>query len=59
MMRLAWDLAGELDRFLVFKGERVWCQDNKKLGIWGYPSEFVLNVHHHYCLVFKKPGERT
>jgi DNA modification methylase len=54
MMRLAWSLAEELDKFLVFKGEKIWCQDNKKLGIWGYPNEFVLNVHHHYCLVFKK-----
>lgn len=56
MVPLAWDLAKELDRFLVFKGERVWCQDNKPLGIWGYPSEFVSNVHHHYCLIFKKSG---
>lgn len=54
MVPLAWDLARELDRFLVFKGERVWCQDNKRLGIWGYPSEFVSNVHHHYCLIFRK-----
>ncbi len=54
MVPLAWDLARELDRFLVFKGEKIWCQDNKKLGIWGYPSEFVSNVHHHYCLIFKK-----
>ncbi len=54
MVRLAWDLTDRLDRFLVFKGERIWCQDNKQLGIWGYPSEFVTNIHHHYCLVFKK-----
>lgn len=55
MVPLAWDLARALDEFLVFKGERIWCQDNKRLGIWGYPSEFVSNVHHHYCLVFRKP----
>lgn len=54
MVHLAWDLTIRLERFLTFKGERIWCQDNKKLGIWGYPSEFVTNVHHHYCLVFKK-----
>ncbi len=54
VVRLAWDLADRLDRFLIFKGEKIWCQDNKQLGIWGYPSEFVTNVHHHYCLVFKK-----
>lgn len=56
MVPLAWDLARALDEFLVFKGERLWCQDNKRLGIWGYPSEFVSNVHHHYCLVFRKPN---
>ncbi len=55
MVPLAWDLARALEEFLVFKGERIWCQENKRLGIWGYPSEFVLNVHHHYCLVFRKP----
>lgn len=55
MVPLAWDLARELDRFMIFKGERIWCQENKRLGIWGYPSELVLNVHHHYCLVFRKP----
>ena len=54
MVKLAWDLAARLEQWLTFKGERIWCQDNKKLGIWGYPSEFVTNVHHHYCLVFKK-----
>lgn len=56
MVPLAWDLARALEEFLVFKGERIWCQDNKRLGIWGYPSEFVTNVHHHYCLVFRKPS---
>ena len=55
MVPLAWDLARALEEFLVFKGERIWCQENKRLGIWGYPSEFVSNVHHHYCLVFRKP----
>lgn len=54
MIPLAWDLTARLGAFLMFKGERIWCQDDKKLGIWGYPSEFVTNVHHHYCLVFKK-----
>lgn len=57
MVHLAWDLTIRLEAFLTFKGERIWCQDNKKLGIWGYPSEFVSNVHHHYCLVFKHDRE--
>jgi DNA modification methylase len=52
---LAWDLARELDRPpFLFQGERIWCQDSKPLGIWGYPSTFVPNYHHHYCLVFRR-----
>jgi hypothetical protein len=54
MVPLAWDLARRIDDLWTFKGEKIWCQENKRLGIWGYPSEFVLNVHHHYCLIFKK-----
>ena len=50
---LAWDLARALSTIYAFKGERLWLQDNKRLGCWGWPSEFVTNVHHHYCLVFK------
>jgi hypothetical protein len=50
---LAWDLARALSASFAFKGERLWLQDNKRLGCWGWPSEFVTNVHHHYCLVFK------
>ncbi|MBM3462516.1 MAG: hypothetical protein FJX76_10485 [Armatimonadetes bacterium] len=53
---LAWDLARRLSGPFQFKGERIWVQDNKPLGIWGYPTEFVTNVHHHYCLVFKHGG---
>jgi 16S rRNA G966 N2-methylase RsmD len=59
---LAWDLARALDRPpLRFQGERIWCQDSKPLGIWGYPSTFVPNYHHHYCLVFRRAraGEPT
>ena len=48
-----WDLARALSATYAFKGERLWVQDNKRLGCWGWPSEFVTNVHHHYCLVFK------
>lgn len=50
---LAWDLTDRLRPHYTFKGERLWLQDNKRLGMWGYPSEFVTNVHHHYCLTFK------
>ena len=38
----------------VFQGERIWCQNTKPLGIWGYPRIFVPNYHHHYCLIFRK-----
>jgi DNA modification methylase len=54
---LAWDLTHKLAEHYTFKGERLWLQDNKPLGCWGWPSEFVTNVHHHYCLNFK--NDRT
>jgi DNA modification methylase len=50
---LAWDLTRRLAGFYTFKGERIWVQENKPLGCWGWPTEFVTNVHHHYCLNFK------
>ncbi len=52
---LAWDLAKRLGRSRwQFQGERIWCQNTKPLGIWGYPKIFVPNYHHHYCLIFRK-----
>ena len=51
---LAWDLARRISQTLSFQGERIWCQDSKRLGIWGFPSVFVPNYHHHYCLIFQK-----
>jgi len=50
---LAWDLTHELATDLLFQGERIWCQNSKPLGIWGYPKSFVPNYHHHYCLIFR------
>ena len=55
MKPLAWDLARRLAKKFILKQEMIWCQDNKPLSPWGYPYEYVSNVHHHYCLVFKKP----
>lgn len=52
MCTLAWDIVKELENKYHFVGEQLWLQDNKQLGIWGYPSVFVSNIHHHYCLVF-------
>ncbi len=54
-MTLAWDLVKEIEKCgFSFEGEQIWCQDDKQLGIWGYPSKFISNIHHHYCLVFRK-----
>lgn len=52
---LAFDLTRALSHRLQFQGERIWCQNTKPLGIWGYPRVFVPNYHHHYCLIFRKP----
>ena len=51
---LAWVLQKRVSKKFKFMGEKIWCQNTKKLGIWGYPSVFVPNYHHHYCLIFKK-----
>lgn len=51
---LAWDIVRELSQRLTFCGEKIWLQENKTLGIWGYPNKFIPNIHHHYCLIFQK-----
>jgi DNA modification methylase len=51
---LAWDLTRRISRKYLFQGERIWCQNTKPLGIWGYPKVFVPNYHHHYCMIFRK-----
>ena len=59
MIPLAWYLAIKLDKVgpWVFKGEKIWCQAHKSLHPYGQKFEFVSNVHHHYCLIFRKEGE--
>jgi hypothetical protein len=52
---LAWELALRLRDFLELMSERIWCQDDQKLNIYGYPSTWVSNTMHHYCLIFRKP----
>ena len=54
MIPLAWELAIRLSKKFKLKQEKLWLQDNKSLNIWGYPSTYVSNVHHHYCLIFQK-----
>ncbi len=51
---IAWDLARRLSKTYELRQEQIWCQDNKRLGCWGYPTTYVSNVHHHYCLIFQK-----
>ncbi len=55
----AWDLQRALSNSFDFQGERIWCQNSKALGIWGYPKIFVPNYHHHYCLIFRRPREQV
>jgi hypothetical protein len=50
---IAWDLARKFSEDFDLRQEMIWCQDNKKLGCWGYPTTYVSNVHHHYCLVLQ------
>jgi len=53
---LAWEFALKMrDHGFSLRQEMIWCQSDKKLGIWGYPNTYVSNVHHHYCLVFQVP----
>jgi DNA modification methylase len=50
---IAWDFARVMQSHFKVLQEQVWCQTDKRTGIWGYPSTYVSNVHHHYCLVFQ------
>ncbi|MCK5151516.1 MAG: site-specific DNA-methyltransferase [Candidatus Thorarchaeota archaeon] len=54
MKPIAWDLAKRLSKTYALRQEMIWCQDNKRLGCWGFPTTYVSNVHHHYCLVLQK-----
>ncbi len=56
MVPLAWDFASRMRARFALQQETIWCQNQKRLGCWGFPSTFVSNVHHHYCLTFKNPG---
>ena len=54
---LAWDFATEMKKHYLMTGCRIWCQDNKTLYPYGYRYSFVPNVHHHYCLIFRRIRE--
>ena len=52
----AWEFALRMKDFgWQICQEFIWCQRDKKLGIWGYPNTYISNVHHHYILIFRKP----
>ena len=53
MRPVAWDFAQGLAKYYTLRQEFIWLQDQKFMGIWGYPTQYVSNVHHHYCLVFQ------
>jgi len=53
MEPIAWEFAHIMKDIYKLRQEYVWCQDQKFMGIWGYPKTYVSNVHHHYCLVFQ------
>ena len=36
------------------KGERIWCKEQGRLGIYGYPTTYATNNFHHYCLTFQR-----
>jgi DNA modification methylase len=55
MVPLAWDFAAKMRERFSLQQETIWCQNQKRLACWGFPSTFVSNVHHHYCLTFRKP----
>jgi len=50
---LAWEFALKMRNHFRLEQEQIWCQTDKTAGIWGYPTTYVSNVHHHYCLIFK------
>ena len=54
MYPLAWDLARILSEKYELKDEKIWIQDKIKLAPYGYPSAWVSNILHHYCLIFQK-----
>ncbi|PKK92037.1 MAG: hypothetical protein CVV64_01070 [Candidatus Wallbacteria bacterium HGW-Wallbacteria-1] len=54
MRPVAWDIGARLASVFLLRQEFIWCQDQKRLGCWGYPTTYVSNLHHHYCLIFQK-----
>ncbi|MBN1536948.1 MAG: hypothetical protein JW908_09475 [Anaerolineales bacterium] len=55
---LAWDLAKRLCEIYSLKDEKIWAQDNQRLAPYGLGNAWVSNTFHHYCLQFRKEGEK-
>ena len=53
---IAWKFALQMAETGLWepKGEKIWCQENKRLGIYGYPTAYATNNFHHYYLTFRK-----
>jgi len=43
----------------TLKGITIFIQNAKKLYPYGYPYEFVPNIHHQYIMIFKKSKENV
>lgn len=53
---IAWQLGITLSQTRLYdlKGEKIWCKDAGRLGIYGYPTTYHTNNLHHYCLTFRQ-----
>ena len=56
LVPIAWNLGIELAKSGLWKmkGEKIWCKDQGKLGIYGYPTAYATNNVHVYCLTFQR-----
>lgn len=55
---LAWDFSTGMKKHFTMSGCKLWCQDNKTLYPYGYRYSFVPNIHHHYCLIFRRQKDK-
>lgn len=55
---IAWDFSVKMREFFEQNQEQVWCQTDKTVGIWGFPTKYISNVHHHYCLIFRNTKQQ-
>lgn len=50
---MAWDVAYNLRKTYQLCQEQIWCQKDKKRGIWGFPTKYISNVHHQYAIILR------